>query len=269
MNLLATDGLPTYTVPQPKESAVAQRLNQVVAVVSTQKSELEKVLTDIYHLFQKEALFTGFSRVYTPKDETGDTRPPEKKLPQASVRDLHAKATAVWKKTLDSIATQDWANCQANADIVVDQAVLLEKVPVTHLMILEHHLGNMKAYVEKMPTRDPAETWAVNDEVNGFVSDPARTEKTEKLQEPITLVAPTDKHPGQAQLITRDRVIGFWDTRKYATAVSARDKDDMLARIVKLQEAVKVAREQANNIPAEKKEVAGKILDFVFGDAIQ
>lgn len=247
-----------------------QKLNQIVAVVSGQKSEAEKVLTDIYHAFQKAELFSGLSRTYTPKnaDDT-DRRPPERKSPQASVRDLHTKAMDTLVKMIDNVATQDWGNCLARADVVVDNQPILTDMPVTHLLFLEHKLADLKAYITKMPTRDPADEWVANAESNSFATEPVRTEVTKKNQVPIVLYDATKEHPAQTQLITKDEVVGYWDTRKFSTAVSSKDKDAMLSRVVKLAEAVKEAREHANSISVNRVEVAASVMNFVFGDTLK
>jgi len=57
----------------------------------------------------------------------------------------------------DIVATQDWANCQAVADVVVDDQVILAQVPFTHLLFLEKQLLDIQTLVEKLPVLDPAE----------------------------------------------------------------------------------------------------------------
>lgn len=37
----------------------------------------------------------------------------------------------------DVVATQDFANCQAKADVMVEGRVLIKDAPVTHLLFLE------------------------------------------------------------------------------------------------------------------------------------
>ncbi len=245
------------------------KLNQIVAIVSGQKSEAEKLLTEIYHAFQKADLFTGHTRVYIRKnaDDT-DSKPPDSKQPQQSVAALYARASTVMTKMIDNVATQDWANCSAKADVKVDGVTVLEAVPVTHLLFLEHKLGDLKAFVDKMPTRDPAEEWHENEESNSFSTDPVRTEVTKKTQVPIVLYDATKEHPAQCQMITKDEVVGYWDTKRFSTAVSSRDKEIMTQRIVKLTEGVKVAREEANSIMADRKEVGAKLLEHIFGGVI-
>jgi hypothetical protein len=245
------------------------KLNQVVAVVSGQKSELEKALTEVYHAFQKPDLFSGLARTYTPKSDDGDTKPPERKAPQKSVKDLYKGVEPALVKALDSVATQDWGNTGAFADVEVDGVVLVEKAPVPYLLFLEHKLQDLKTFVEKMPTRDGAEQWDFNADANAYVSPPVRRESTKKVNKPIVLYQATDKHPAQTQLVQEDVVVGNWDEKKFSTAVSAQEKEYMLARVVKLAEAVKRAREEANSIVVEKKEVAKQVLGFVFGDFVK
>ena len=247
-----------------------QKLNQVVAVVSGQKAEAEKALTAAYHAFQKGELFSGLSRTYTPKNaDDGDVKPPEVKNPQQSVRELYRAVEPVLVKTWDSVATQDWANCTAKADVVVDGEVLLAAVPGPHLLFLEHKLTDLKAFVEKLPVRDGAETWTYDDTANMYVTPVVRKDSTKKLNKPIVLYDATDKHPAQTQLIVEDVVVGHWNEKRFSTAASAKDREAMLGRIAKLAEAVKEAREEANSIYVERKEVAAPILDFVFGGALK
>jgi hypothetical protein len=245
------------------------KLNQVVAVVSSQKPETEKALTEAYHALQKPDLFSGLSRTYTAKNEAEAGKPPENKNPQKSVRDLYAAIRPVLKKTWDSVATQDWANCEARADVRVGDEVLLTQVPVPHLLFLEHKLEEMKAFVTKMPTRDGAEEWLFSDEANCYVTNPSRRESTRKEAKPIVLYPATDKHPAQTQLIQEDVVVGYWDERKKSTAVSAKEKEEMLARVSALAEAVKVAREEANSIAVERREVADMVLGYLFDGVLE
>jgi hypothetical protein len=248
---------------------MATKLNQVVAVVSGQKGEAEKLLTECYHALQKGDLFAGLSRDYTPRNaDDADTRPPERKNPQMSVGYLYKSVAAVLAKCWDSVATQDWGNCDARANVVVDGATLLDSVPVTHLLFLEHKLKDMQTLIEKMPVRDRAESWEYSRDADMYVSPVVRKDSTKKVNKAIVLYQATDKHPAQTQLIQEDQVVGYWNERKFSTAISAQDKATMLAKVTKLAEAVKSAREEANSVAVERKEVAGKVLNFVFGDTL-
>ncbi len=245
------------------------KLNQVIAIVGDQKKAAEKALTDAYQTLQKPALFDGLDRRYQPKNAEDDVKPPESKQPQASVRGLTQAIIPVLTKAWDSVATQDYANCGAAADIVVKGTVLLQKVPVTHLLFLEHKLKDLETFVSKLPVRDPAEDWRPNAASNNFSTPPAVTESTKKMSKVLVKYEATKEHPAQTELVAEDKVVGHWHLTKFSTAVSALDKENALQAVTDLAEAVKVAREEANTIQVERKEVAAKILNYVFGPLLK
>src|SRR5580704_12206016 len=112
------------------------KLNQVIAVVAGKKKNASDVLTSCYHRVQKAPLFDGISRTYQPKDEDGEKLPPESKSIQVKVGDLITEARTALTEMFDIVATQDYANCEARADVIVNGTTVLSKVPVTHLLFL-------------------------------------------------------------------------------------------------------------------------------------
>src|SRR4029079_13612726 len=102
------------------------------------------------------------ARSYKSKDETGETQPPENKLVQVKVKELVQRISRDLAEMFDVVATQDWANCQAHADVEVDGRKILSGVPVTHLLFLEKQLVDLHTFVNKLPTLDPAERWEFN-----------------------------------------------------------------------------------------------------------
>jgi hypothetical protein len=64
---------------------------------------------------------------------------------------------------------------------------------------------------------------------------------------------------------TEDVVVGYWTTVKFSGAVPAREKNEILQRVRKLQEAVKSAREEANALAVGVKKVGAPLLQHVFG----
>lgn len=245
------------------------RLNQVIATVSGKKTQAEKSLTEAYHIFQKPELFSGLHRNYKKTREDGDDKPPEKKNPQHRVRDLYEKVEGDLTEMFDQVATQDYANCKACADVVVDGVTILSQAPVTYLLFLEKQITNLKNFVEKMPTRDAAEDWDYNAESDLHVTPLNRKNVTAKVQEPLVLHPATVEHPAQTQLITKDVLVGHWDERKMSGAVTKRDQDVLNERLRKLADAVKVAREEANQIEAPPQKVGAKLLDYVFGGVLK
>lgn len=243
---------------------MAIKLNQIIAVTNGKKTQSEKNLTEIYHRLQKPELFNGLSRRYTPLDEDGETLPSEEKVPQYNVKDAIASAKSTLTELINVVATQDVANTQAKADIVVDDTVVLQNVPVTHLLFLEKQLVDIQTFVSKLPTLDPSERWTYDNNVDCFVASPTKSNRNIKKFRNHVKVEATDKHPAQVDVYTEDVKVGSWETTKFSTCVDAKRKNELLSKVKQLIEAVKFAREAANSMEVSKVNYADNILNFVF-----
>jgi hypothetical protein len=170
----------------------------------------------------------------------------------------------VWELTL----TQDTGNQSAKADIIVDGKPLLKDVPVTTLLYLDKQLNDVETFISKLPVPDPAEEWATDPNTSllkGRLTESMRTSK-----EPTVIVKyeATKEHPAQTEIFTKDIPVGTWSQIQYSGALQTSRKEDLLAKIRKLQVAVKIAREQANLLEVEKKS-AKPLLEFIFGDVVR
>jgi hypothetical protein len=241
------------------------KLNQIVAVVAGKKTRVEKEFGDLYKTLQKHDLFSGISRQYQPVDEGGEELPSERKAAQKSAKQILDQARTTLIDMMDAVATQEYGNQKATADVKVDGVVVLPQVPVTVLLYLQKQLDDLHTFVGSIPTLDPAEVWTYNAADGTFVTEEIRTVRTKKVQKPIVLYDATDKHPAQTQLITEDITAGHWRTRKTATTMAAMERQNILDRIVKLQDAVKIAREEANSIAVDNIDVGGPLFTYIFG----
>ena len=241
------------------------KLNQIIAVLNGKKSRSQKELTEIYKKLQKSALFEGISRTYQPQDEEGETQPPERKNVQYKGRDAINDARAALCDLYNVAATQDWANCDAKASVTVEDQVIIEDVPVPHLLFLEKQLTDLHTFVTTLPTLDPAEVWHWDSNADCYTSDTTFSNRTKKVPRSHVLVEATEHHPAQAEMYHEDVKVGEWRTVKFSGAIPAQERNEVLGRIRKLQDAVKYAREQANNMEVEEVNIGNKVLDFVFG----
>ena len=192
------------------------KLCQIIAITNSRKSAVQKEVTKLHHQATKDALLQGISRTYTPKDENGEKQPPENKMVQVKAVDALCTAAGAWTSLLDVVATQDWANCEAKADVTVDGRPLLRGVPVTHLLFLEKRLQDVHTFVEKLPTLDPAQTWVYDANRGVFRTEPVEQLRTQKVQEPLVLYHPTKEHPAQTQVVSKDVVVGTWATTHFS-----------------------------------------------------
>lgn len=241
------------------------KLNQVIAVVSGKKTNATKVITEVYHLIQKNALFDGISRTYQPKDEDGDKLPKEEKAIQTKAGELVKIVVSAMTEMYDVVATQDTANCVAKADVKVGSTIVLKQVPVTHLLFLEKQLNDVSTFVGKLPTLDPSETWVYNKAADHYATPPSETTRTKKVPKAFVKYQATKEHPAQVESFQEDVIAGYWKTIKFSGAIPAQEKNQMLERVRQLHEAVVRAREEANGIEVSPVSVGKSVFDFILG----
>jgi hypothetical protein len=242
------------------------KLNQIVAVVAGKKTRVEKEFGELNKILQKADLFHGIARQYQPVDEDGEELPSERKDPQKSAKAIIRQARTILTDIIDAVATQEYGNCTAKADVKVDGETILKQVPVTVLLYLAKQLDDLHTFVGNIPVLDPSDRWTYNAQDGTYITDEIKTIRTKKVQKPIVLYDATEKHPAQTQLITEDITAGHWKTRKYATTLAATERQQIVDRIVKLQDAVKIAREEANSIPVDDQTIASAVLKFIFAE---
>lgn len=241
------------------------KLNQIVALEKGLKGRVEKGITTIYHNLQKGALFGGFDRVYTPKDDEGERFPREGTRVQERVEEQLTAASVHLTQLLDVVATKDWGNTQAKGDVVVDGDIILPEAPVTYLLFLEKELVHWRTMLGKLPLLDPAEQWSYDEDNSWHRTEPTETIKTKKIPRAMTTAPATDRHPAQVHLYHEDVPIGTWATTKFSSAVPARRRDELIDRVDKLIDAVKVAREAANGAEVTQVKVGQKVFAYLLG----
>src|SRR5215831_7488450 len=173
------------------------KLNQIIAVQAGKKSQAKETLTEAYHKLKKPDLLSGIVRTYQPKDEDGEPLPEERKQVQLKVGELIRQVARDLAEMYDVVATQDWANCQARADVVVEGRKLLQQVPVTHLLFLEKQLVDLRTFIDTLPVLDTAEEWEYKPEADCYVSRPSRSHRTKKVPKTHVKYEATKEHPAQ------------------------------------------------------------------------
>lgn len=244
---------------------MATKLNQIIAIEKGAKNRVYSTITELHKNAQKADLYYGFNKTYESKEEGGEQFPPEQKKVTLRSDDVLRETKGLFTEIMDITATKDFANMTASADIVVGGTTIIKDAPVPYLLFLEKQLTDLRTFVDKMPVLDESDDWRRDEATGLFKTDPSRTHRTAKVQEPIVLYDATEKHPAQTQLITKDVVVGYWNQVKHSGAIARGDKRKLLERIEKVLEAVKSAREEANSVEAPEKKAGGDLLDYIFG----
>lgn len=240
------------------------KLNQIVAVEKGVKSRAEKDLTEAHHGLKKGDLVSGLSRVYKPKNEDGEQLPAENKKVQILVEDVIRRTGDILVELFDVTATKDYGNCGATADVEVDGKVLLKAAPVTYLLWLEKRLVMLHEFAKELPRLNDADSWSYDKAQGVWLTPEEVTHRTKKVPVAFTKAAATDKHPAQVETVFEDQVVGYWHQTKRSGALPAERVRQLVDRVEKLQRAVKMARETANMIDVEKKNVGREIMGYLF-----
>ncbi len=240
------------------------KLNQILAIEKGIKTRVYAEFTELHQATQKSALMNGFHKAYQTRDEEGEKYPAESQKVQHQAGEVLDRVAHGLTELFDITAVKDWSNCTARADVLLDGKVLLKEVPATYLLFLEKQLNDLHTFVTKMAELDPGREWTIDPRTGMYKTDPILTQRTKKVQRPITLYEATKEHPAQTQLITEDVIAGTWVTVKYSGAMPAPRKKQLLTRIEKLSNAVKFAREQANAVEAADKKLAKEVFEFLF-----
>lgn len=241
------------------------KLNQVIAVVAGKKSRTQALLTEAHRGWNREAI-SGIAKRYTSKDEDGECLPSENKNIQVDVRKRIADVSAALTDFYDLVATQETSNIHAKADVLVEGSAIVKDAPVTVLLFLEKQLEDLRTFVANLPTLPPDREWKWDENRNCYVTAAVETVRTNKVPEVLVKYPATEQHPAQTEVYTKDVPVGSWSTVHLSSAIPAQRQEQMLARVVVLQDAVKLAREAANGIDAFPAKIGESVLNYVFGD---
>ena len=241
------------------------QLNQIIALANGTKARAAADLTVVYHMLAKEALLAGRTRHYQPRDEDGEHLPAESQRVQVRVDDALSEVAAIQTKLFDLIATQDQANTEAKAAVIVDNEVILREVPVTHLLFLEKQLTDLHTVVAKLPTLDPAYEWTYNEAADCMATPPMESLRTKKLYRNHQVAAATKEHPEQVHLYNEDLPVGTWTQVLFSGAIPASKRNAIRDRVRALRDAVVSAREFANTREVEPVKIGKSVFDFVLG----
>lgn len=239
-------------------------LNQVIAVEPSVRKRFERKKTELYKVFQKEALFSGRLRTYTPLDEEGFPEPAENQLVQRTVGAALPELADSLIEMMSTVATKDIANTLAKADIVLDGKVLAADVPVTHLLFIEKQMEDLKTIIRSLPILDEQFEWSESSVGAGiWETKPQIVNRTTKVPFNHVKYPATEQHPAQVDIFHTDKVIGVYNTILYSGAISGREKEARLLACEDVIKAVKAAREQANSMEIEHQEIASALIKHV------
>ena len=240
------------------------RLHQILAVEKDIRRTAKTRETQAHRDLQTPQLMIGITRSYRPINDEDDTLPDESTLVQVRSWDLIRDVQADIERMFDLVATKDFANTEAKADIVVDNQVLVTGVPATYLLWLEKELTDLHTFITKLPVLDPSQVWEYDAQRSVYATQPVETHRTTKIPTVLLKAEATDKHPAQTEVYNRDVTVGFWSTTRLSGALPSDVVRALEDRVDDVRMAVREARTRANEIEVNQQHIAGNLLDYIF-----
>lgn len=246
------------------------KLHQILAVEADVRSQTQKDLTVAHQGLQKPEMLAGQNRQYQPSKEDGERLPPEGELLRTRVPAVLQETAKTLTKMFDVVATRDFGNMDARADLVVNGVTLLKDAPAVYLLWMEKKLVDLHTFITKLPTL-PADTeweWDATQMCYRNARE-IKTHRTKKIENFPVIVPATEHHPAQIAKVVNDEIVGHWSTIKYSGAIKVEEVQAMKERVEELLKATKFAREHANSVEVKDMKVGAPIMKFVFGDMVK
>lgn len=248
------------------------RTNQLLAIIGKVAADTKASMAQLQHVAGQQNLFRGLSRSYRKQfpEETkgieGVQFPDEAQGVQLTADKILLAAREKLVRHWDLALTVDTANAAARADVTVGGEVLLENVPVGHLLWLAAELEGLHKLVSLLPVVDQSREWTTSGQAPGIQRTPAvETPFRQKRPGKFELSPATQYHPAQVQRLDTDDVVGFWAQVDFSGALTPERKDQLLSRLSALLEAVQMARQEANSAIVTEQAEGQAVFGYLLG----
>lgn len=249
---------------------MANKLHELLAVEQDRKHKAAKTIGETKKLFTNKApYFDGMVKRYVALEEDSEQIPDEVKGMVTTVKKSLEDAQAVITQGIDAHISKEETNCSgvAKAELEVD-GVKFGTFSATSLLGIEGHLNKMRELYQAVPELDTAKKWEFDNQQGVYTTEAEIKFRSVKRPKVIVKYEATEKHPAQTELLYLDFQVGKYETLNTSGRITVTNKKDMLARIDRLVEAVKVARSKANNVEVNNTKVGDKLFDFVHKDIL-
>jgi hypothetical protein len=240
------------------------RLSAVLGAYADGTNRLSKMRDQAYHTIQRGAGWDGFSKTYKPLNDEGTRLAPKTQLVTLKADDLWTEFQEHYGQLMNAAATKDYANTSAKADVVVNGEKIMEGVPTTYLLWLDHALVDVRTFLTKLPTLPADEIWTYDADRGHHVSkEPEITTRTEQHAKALLLVDHSKEHPAQTTVVQETETVGEWSNTRFHGGIPADTRKKLLARTQVLLEAIRNALSEANSVKVEKQEPSSTVFDFI------
>jgi len=247
------------------------KLHEILAVEPEREKTARKIAEEATKTFHdKGAMFLGSTRTWRMFDESAETEAPPTEY-QALATTVPAKlkwVAGTVAQYFDTNLVKEATNQTAVADLIVHDVTLMKDLPATFLLGLETKLTKLRPMYEAIPVLPPSVEWRDAPDLGAHVRQVVHPEtkyKTAKTFKHKVLYEATPEHPAQIERWEETVNVGQSTRDVWSGMLTTAEKADMLGRLDALIQAVKRARQRANNITIVQKRVGAKLFDYIHG----
>ncbi len=245
-------------------------LHELLAVKKDLKQQADKTRKDLENTFEKKQHhFTGKLKTFTPYGEDAVSKTEDVLDIQTTVAGELTWLKPYLAKSIDAHFHVARGNMTAAADVVLENGnVMLAGVPASTLLELEDYFEELRGFIQKIPTLDPAKGFHPDADKGKGVFQARPVEKTRTLaQKKVYVLYPhSEKHPAQVQLVDEQVPIGTIREQEWSSMLTPAEKGTLLDRCEQTLRAVKSARARANQIEVDTSVTIGDtLIGYVLG----
>ena len=246
--------------------------HQIIALEKGKESQVKKLIGERLkrwndnYIHGHHVFFKPFADEETMRENPA-LRPPreEDKPVNVIISDNITYLSEIMANWMDIVLTKDQTNCNGTAVApLVISGVDYGTFSVITLLDLEKMLKKVHEVIASIPTLNINKNWTWNEERALWQASDDETYTTAKVKKVITLHPGNDKHPAQVQLVPEDQKIATKHKTHFSSALTSREKAEMMQRLELVFDAVKTSREAANSVEVEEIKISEKLLGFIF-----
>lgn len=241
------------------------KLHELLAVEGDLKAQAQRAAGEAKGLFQDgQGKFLGQTIVHRPANE-GDEQLPSKVTHVATTVDVELAAAAVrFARWMDAAIQKEETNQSTRAALAIggDEVAL----SATSLLNLEAKLLELRTLYRTLPTNDVTTPWEFDEATGYYVSEPEFRRSTKKVMRSHVAYEATKEHPAQTETYHEDVLAGHITITKQSGMITPTEKRARLERLEELFQAVKRARQRANDIEVKEINIGQRILAHINGE---
>jgi hypothetical protein len=242
------------------------KLHELLAVEGDLKSQALRDAGQIKGLFQDgKGKLLGLTQTHQPLSENDEQLPPKVTLVATTVDEQLSILQKSFTKWTDASVQKEVTNQSTGSILEIGDKTF--ELPATALLNLEGKLTELRSVYQSIPTNDITVSWKFDEDTGHFVSDPPEIRRnTKKVKRTHVAYEATKEHPAQTETYSEDVLAAHTTITKRSGMITPSDKAFRLERLEYLIQAVKRARQRANDIEITKLEIGQQIFGFINGD---